>query len=81
MLGMTIDVTIWARLLDAPGCRMVVAKQEDDAPRRARCQFKSPRTFRISRVRPSTLSTLSTCPHAAHADDAPRPCMAYALSL
>ena len=27
------------------------------------------RTFRISRVRPSTLSTLSTCPHAAHADD------------
>ena len=27
------------------------------------------RTFRISRVRPSTLSTLSTCPHAAHADN------------
>ena len=39
------------------------------------------RTFRISRVRPSTLSTLSTCPHAAHADDTPRPCMAHALSL
>lgn len=45
MLGMTIDVTIWARLRYAPGCRMVVAKQEDDAPRRARCQFKSPTPF------------------------------------
>ena len=35
LLGMTIEVNIWARLLYAPGCRMVVAKQEDDVPRRA----------------------------------------------